>query len=156
MVGIHPAYNILTFFFFQLRTRLQLLVSVRRGLESYAYNLRSSLSDEKLADKFETADKSKLETAVNEAIKWLDASQEGSKEEYEEKQKELKGVAKYALPSSSGLFLLTLPFFSSPIMQKTVRWRTWWLPRRCAWRFPWRSSWWLPWCRRGGSYRRGG
>ncbi|KAF7314018.1 Heat shock protein HSS1 [Mycena chlorophos] len=36
------------------------------------------------------ADKTKLETAVNETIKWLDASQEGSKEEYEEKQKELE------------------------------------------------------------------
>ena len=47
------------------------------------------MTDEKLASKFDPADKSKLETAVNEAISWLDASQEGSKEEYEEKQKEL-------------------------------------------------------------------
>jgi heat shock 70kDa protein 1/2/6/8 len=46
--------------------------------------------------KFEPADKSKLEGAVNDAIKWLDASQEGSKEEYEEKQKELEAIAKYA------------------------------------------------------------
>jgi L1 cell adhesion molecule like protein len=49
-----------------------------------------------------------LETTVNEAIKWLNASPEGSKEEYEEKQKELKGVAKYALPSSAG------PYFYLP------------------------------------------
>ena len=68
-------------------------IAAKNGLESYAYNLRNSLSDEKLADKFDPADKSKLENAVNEAIKWLDASQEGSKEEYEEKQKELEGVA---------------------------------------------------------------
>ena len=32
-------------------------------------------------------EKFKLETAVNKTIAWLDASQEGSKEEYEEKQK---------------------------------------------------------------------
>jgi len=51
------------------------------------------LTDEKLADKFDPADKAKLETAVNEAISWLDASQEGSKEEYEEKQKELEAIA---------------------------------------------------------------
>jgi hypothetical protein len=36
-----------------------------------------------------------LESAVNDAIKWLDASQEGSKEEYEEKQKELEAISKY-------------------------------------------------------------
>jgi len=55
--------------------------------------LRNSLTDDKLASKFDAADKSKLENAVNEAISWLDASQEGSIEEYEEKQKELEGIA---------------------------------------------------------------
>lgn len=51
------------------------------------------MSDEKLADKFDPEDKSKLESAVNEAISWLDASQEGSIEEYNEKQKELEAIA---------------------------------------------------------------
>jgi len=68
-------------------------ITAKNGLESYAYNLRNSLNDEQLAGKFDPADKTKLETAVNETIQWLDASQEGSKEEYEEKQKELEGVA---------------------------------------------------------------
>ncbi|KAJ7046709.1 heat shock cognate 70 [Mycena alexandri] len=68
-------------------------ITSKNSLESYAYNLRNSLNDEKLADKFEAADKTKLEGAVNETIKWLDASQEGSKEEYEEKQKELEAIA---------------------------------------------------------------
>lgn len=68
-------------------------ITAKNGLESYAYNLRNSMNDEKLADKFEAADKTKLETAVNETIQWLDASQEGSKEEYEEKQKELESIA---------------------------------------------------------------
>jgi heat shock 70kDa protein 1/2/6/8 len=70
-------------------------IAAKNGLESYTYNLRNSLNDEKLPDKFEAADKTKLEGAVNETIKWLDASQEGSKEEYEEKQKELESIAKY-------------------------------------------------------------
>ena len=69
-------------------------IASKNGLESYAYNLRNSISDEKLAGKFEPADKTRLETAVNEAISWLDSSQEASKEEYEEKQKELEGIAK--------------------------------------------------------------
>src|SRR6266576_4057866 len=62
-------------------------ITAKNGLESYAYNLRNSLSNEKLASKFEPADKSKLESAVNEAITWLDDSQEASKDEYESKQK---------------------------------------------------------------------
>jgi heat shock 70kDa protein 1/2/6/8 len=70
-------------------------ISAKNGLESYSYNLRNSLSDEKLSSKFDPADKSKLETAVNEAISWLDNSQEASKDEYESKQKELEGIAKY-------------------------------------------------------------
>jgi len=68
-------------------------IQSKNGLESYAYNLRNSITDEKLADKFEPADKTKLEGAVNETIQWLDSSQEASKEEYEEKQKELEGIA---------------------------------------------------------------
>ncbi len=68
-------------------------ITAKNGLESYAYNLRNSLTDEKLADKFDPADKSKLEAAVNEAIHWLDSSQEASTDEYSEKQKELEGGA---------------------------------------------------------------
>jgi len=68
-------------------------ITAKNGLESYAFNLRNSLNDSNLADKFDAADKSKLESAVNDAISWLDSSQEASKEEYEEKQKELESVA---------------------------------------------------------------
>ena len=68
-------------------------IAAKNGLESYAYNLRNSINDEKLAGKFEPADKKKLEDSVNEAISWLDNSHEASKEEYEERQKELEAVA---------------------------------------------------------------
>jgi len=68
-------------------------IAAKNGLESYSYNLRNSINDEKLAGKFDPADKKKLEDAVNEAISWLDNSQEASKEEYEERQKELEGIA---------------------------------------------------------------
>ncbi|KAF8214972.1 heat shock protein 70 family [Mycena galopus ATCC 62051] len=68
-------------------------IASKNALESYTYNLRNSLNDGKVAEKLGAADKSKLESAVNETIKWLDASQEGSKEEYDEKQKELEAIA---------------------------------------------------------------
>lgn len=54
-------------------------ISAKISLESYAYHLRNSLS--------------KLESAVNETISWLDASQEASFEEYNEKQQELEFTA---------------------------------------------------------------
>ncbi|KAG0747782.1 hypothetical protein G6F57_001016 [Rhizopus arrhizus] len=68
-------------------------IQARNGLESYAYNLRNTLQDEKVASKIEAADKEKLEKAVKEATDWLDNSHEASKEEYESRQKELEEVA---------------------------------------------------------------
>jgi len=41
----------------------------------------------------EASDKEALDKAITETISWLDASAEASKEEYEEKQKELEAVA---------------------------------------------------------------
>jgi L1 cell adhesion molecule like protein len=67
----------------------------KNSLESRSYNLLNSINDDKLADKFDPADKTKLESVVNETISWLDASQEASKEECETKQKELESIAKY-------------------------------------------------------------
>ncbi|KAJ6550451.1 heat shock cognate 70 [Mycena vulgaris] len=62
-------------------------IAFKNALESYAYNLRNSLREGTVADKLSAADKSKLDSAVNETIKWLDC------EEYDEKQKELEAVA---------------------------------------------------------------
>jgi hypothetical protein len=97
-------------------------ITAKNGLESYTYNLRNSVNDEKLAGKFEPADKTKLEGAINETIKWLDASQEASKEEYEEKQKELEGISKYVpFPLSSiGLLAHWSPFLAPLCKNSTV------------------------------------
>jgi L1 cell adhesion molecule like protein len=54
-------------------------MSAKIRLESYAYHLRNALS--------------KLESSVNETISWLDASQEASIEEYDERQQELEFTA---------------------------------------------------------------
>jgi len=68
-------------------------IQSKNSLESYAYNLRNTLHDEKVAGKLDAADKKKLEDAINEKIAWLDESQEASKEEYESQQKALEEVA---------------------------------------------------------------
>jgi len=68
-------------------------VSARNGCESYCYNLRNTLNDSNLKDKFDSDDREKLEKAVNDTIAWLEANHEASKDEYEGKQKELEGIA---------------------------------------------------------------
>ena len=68
-------------------------VAAKNGLESYAYSLRSTLSDPKVDEKIEAADKETLKAEIDKVVAWLDDSQSASKEEYEEHQKELEGVA---------------------------------------------------------------
>jgi heat shock protein 1/8 len=58
-------------------------IIAKNALKSYLYNLRNFVNDEKVT----------LETAVNETISWFDASPEGSKEEFEQKLKELEAIA---------------------------------------------------------------
>jgi len=79
------------------------LSSLSLSFARAAYSLRNSIEGD-LKDKLEADDKESLDKAITETISWLDASSEASKEEYEEKQKELEGVANRAslfLPSSS-------------------------------------------------------
>merc|ERR1712070_209405 len=64
----------------------------RNGLENYCFNLRNSMDDPNLKDKFEGDDKNKIEEAVKEALDWLDKNQLAEKEEFEAKQKEVEGV----------------------------------------------------------------
>jgi L1 cell adhesion molecule like protein len=68
-------------------------IEAKNGLENYSYSLRNTLKDEKVAGKMDPEDKSKLEAAIDEAIKWLDHNQTAEKDEFEHKQKELEAVA---------------------------------------------------------------
>ncbi len=70
-------------------------IDKRNGLEGYAYSLRNTLSDEEkgVADKIDDDDKETLEEAIREVLDWIDDNQEADAEEYDEKQKELEGIA---------------------------------------------------------------
>jgi heat shock protein 1/8 len=61
-------------------------ITAKNALELYTQYLRNALQDEILAAQ------SKLQAAVNTAS-WLSVSQEMSRQEYEEKQKELEAIA---------------------------------------------------------------
>lgn len=66
-------------------------VEAKNGLENYAYNMRNTIKDEKIAGQLSAEDKTTIETAVDETVSWLDANQLGEVEEFEDKQKELEG-----------------------------------------------------------------
>ncbi|KAJ4169387.1 Hsp70 chaperone [Fusarium falciforme] len=68
-------------------------VAAKNGLESYAYSLRNTLSDPKVEEKIEAADKDKLKAEIDKVVEWLDDNQQATREEYEEHQKELEGIA---------------------------------------------------------------
>merc|ERR1719245_1476678 len=67
-------------------------IEAKNGLENYCFTLRNSISEEKLQDKFESGDKEKIESAVQDALDWLDKNQLAEKEEFEAKQKEIEGT----------------------------------------------------------------
>ncbi|KAK4296894.1 hypothetical protein Pmani_020297 [Petrolisthes manimaculis] len=67
-------------------------ISGKNSLESYCFNMKSAVEDDKLKDKISDEEKTKIMDTCNEAIKWLDANQLAEKEEYEHKQKEVEQV----------------------------------------------------------------
>ena len=68
-------------------------IDARNSLETYVYNMKNQVNDkDKLADKLEADEKEKIETAVKEALEWLDDNQSAEKEDYEEKLKEVEAV----------------------------------------------------------------
>jgi len=67
-------------------------VEAKNGLENYCYTMKNTLTEEKLKEKFEEADKKKIEEAVDEALSWLDKNQLAEKDEFEAKQKDLEAI----------------------------------------------------------------
>jgi len=55
--------------------------------------LKNTLSDSKVDEKLDAADKEALKSEIDKTVAWLDESQQATKEEYEEHQKELEAVA---------------------------------------------------------------
>ncbi|KAK2701497.1 heat shock 70 kDa protein cognate 4-like [Artemia franciscana] len=68
------------------------VIAAKDFLESYCFNMESTMEDENFKDKLPKADKNTILDNCNETIKWLNVSQLAEKEEYEEKQKEIENV----------------------------------------------------------------
>merc|ERR1712232_682636 len=77
-------------------------IESKNGLENYCYSLKSSISSEEVAGKIPEDEKAHLDATIEDTIAWLDANPAAEKEEYEEKQKALEGVAMPILQSMAG------------------------------------------------------
>merc|ERR1719168_526684 len=64
----------------------------KNNLESYCFNMKSTLDDEKLKDKISDSDKETITKKCDEIIKWLDANQLAEVDEFTDKQKEVEGI----------------------------------------------------------------
>jgi len=67
-------------------------IAAKNSLESYCFNLKSTVEDEKVKDKIPEEDRKTVMDKCEEVIKWLDANQLAEKEEFEDKQKELEKI----------------------------------------------------------------
>ncbi|EFA86375.1 heat shock protein [Heterostelium album PN500] len=67
-------------------------VDAKNKLENYAYTIKSTIKDDKVASKLSEEEKSSIETAAEETIKWLESNQTAEREEFEHKMTELEKV----------------------------------------------------------------
>ena len=67
-------------------------IQAKNGLESYCYNMKQTVEDEKVKDKISEEDKKTILEKCNETITWLDSNQTAEKDEFEHHQKELESV----------------------------------------------------------------
>merc|ERR1712121_302524 len=72
--------------------KLKEKIQAKNGLESYAYNMKSSVEDDKVKDKISADDQKTVVDKCDEVLKWLEENMDASKEEYDAKQKEIEGV----------------------------------------------------------------
>lgn len=73
--------------------RVKERVEARNELEGYAYSLKNQIGDkEKLGGKLSSEDKDTIETAVNDAISWLEKNHDADVEEFKTQKKQLEEV----------------------------------------------------------------
>ena len=68
-------------------------IEAKNSLENYAYNIRTTIRDEKTKNKISDTDRDIIENKVKEVISFIEISEKDEKEEFEEKEKELKSIA---------------------------------------------------------------
>merc|ERR1712152_46922 len=67
-------------------------IAAKNNLESYCFNMKSTVEDEKFKDKISDSDKQTITSKCYETIKWLDANQLAEVDEFQDQQKAIEGV----------------------------------------------------------------
>jgi len=67
-------------------------ISAKNSLESYAFNMKATMEDEKLKDKISEEDKQKVMDKCNEVIRWIDSNQLAEKDEFDHQLKDLEKI----------------------------------------------------------------
>ena len=65
-------------------------ISAKNSLESYCFNMKQTIEDEKLASKITADEKKSILDSCDSALKWLDSNQTAEKDEFEHKLKEVE------------------------------------------------------------------
>merc|ERR1712233_178790 len=67
-------------------------ITAKNGLESYCFNMKSTLDDENLKEKISEDEKRTMSSKCDDALKWLDSNQLAEVDEFQDKQKEVEAV----------------------------------------------------------------
>ncbi|GME96920.1 unnamed protein product [Ambrosiozyma monospora] len=67
-------------------------IAAKNQLESYAYNIKNTVSEKAFEEKVDAADRETITKAADETISWLDENQTASKDEFDDQQKALEQV----------------------------------------------------------------
>ena len=67
-------------------------IAAKNSLESYCFNIKSTLEDDNIKSKISESDRSKVMGKCSETLKWLDSNQMAETEEFTHKQKELESI----------------------------------------------------------------
>lgn len=67
-------------------------ISAKNSLESYCFNMKTSINDDKIAAKISAEDKTKINETIETALKWMETNQLAEKEEFDHKLKEIEKI----------------------------------------------------------------
>merc|ERR1712079_589086 len=90
-------------------------VAAKNGLESYIFNLKSSIENEQVKKNLSSEELSTIQSSLEAALKWLDSNQLAEKEEFEDKQKEVEQVWR---PLASKVYGQATPSDKGPTVEE--------------------------------------
>ncbi|CAF1341357.1 unnamed protein product [Rotaria sp. Silwood1] len=67
-------------------------IKARNSLESYCFNMKASINDDKVSSKLSINEKTKIHETIESTLKWIELNQLAEKDEFEHKLKEIENI----------------------------------------------------------------